>query len=124
MTVDKKILIVEDDKNLIQIINDKLELEKFQTLLAYDGEEGLISALQHHPDCILLDIKMPKMDGLQMLKKLREDKWGKSVPVIILSNVDSPDYVTKALKEMAVDYMIKSDWDLKDIIKKIKEQFV
>lgn len=56
-----------------------------------------------------------------MLKKLREDEWGKSVPVLILSNDDGPEHISETLKDNASDYLIKSDWKLEDIIKKIKE---
>lgn len=116
-----KILIVEDDVQLMKSLRDKLKHEGFATIVARDGQAGLKTALKEKPDLILLDIIMPKMDGIEMLKKLREDKWGQSVFVIILSNDDNPDHVRETLKDSATDYLIKSDWRLEDIIKRIKE---
>lgn len=118
----KTILIIDDDVNIAQLLSDKLEHAQYETIVATNGETGLEIALQKHPTLILLDIKMPKMDGLTTLKKLRQNSWGKNVPILILSNLDSPDYVSDALKEMATDYLTKSDWSLESIVKRIKEQ--
>lgn len=117
----KKILIVEDESSLKNILSDKINQEGFVALTANDGEEGLKICLKEKPDLILLDVIMPKMDGVKMLKKLREDEWGKTVPVILLSNDDDPEHIRETLKYNASDYLIKSDWQLEDVIKKIKE---
>ncbi len=82
-----KILIVEDDLDLLEVLRKKFTLEKFQVSQAPDGKIGLEEALRNHPDLILLDILMPVMDGMTMLGKLREDSWGKEVPVILLTNL-------------------------------------
>jgi CheY-like chemotaxis protein len=81
------ILLVEDDVSLRTVLVDKLTAEGFATLEAADGLTGLELATKYHPDVILLDIFMPKMDGITMLSQLRStDPWGKNVQVIILSN--------------------------------------
>lgn len=116
-----KILIVEDDVQLMKSLRDKIKREGFITFAARDGKEGLKVGIQEKPDLILLDVIMPKMDGIEMLKKLREDSWGKGVLVILLSNDDDPDHIKETLKDNAVDYLIKSDWKLEDIIRRIKE---
>lgn len=116
-----KILIVEDDRALRVVVEDKLNSGGFSVLSAVNGEEGLRIAIKEKPDLILLDLIMPVMDGLSMLKNLREDTWGKTVPVLLLSNDDNPEHIGETLKDNAVDYLIKSDWELKDVIKKIKE---
>lgn len=118
--IKKKILIVEDDKALSNILADKLNHEDFSVLTASNGEEGLEIANKENPDLVLLDLIMPKMNGLVMLKKLREDEWGETVPVLILSNDDNPEHISETLKDNATDYLIKSDWRLEDIVNKIK----
>lgn len=118
----KKILIVEDEWPLLKVLTDEFEREKFTVLQAHDGVEGLESALKNNPDLILLDIIMPKMDGIMMLKKLREDERGKDVPVIILTNLNDSETAGEALKNRAYDYLVKADWRIEDLIKKVKER--
>ena len=116
-----KILIVEDDLHLLNSLRDKLKNEGFIPLVAKDGSQGLRIAIKEKPDLILLDVIMPKMDGLEMLQKLRKNPWGEIATVILLSNDDDPDHIKETLKEDATDYLIKSDWSLEDIVIKIKE---
>ncbi|HNX11204.1 MAG TPA: response regulator, partial [bacterium] len=78
----KKILIVEDDITLAKAISYEFEQENFEVCTAYDGEEGLKTAEQNLPDLMLVDINMPKMDGLTMLKNMRTTEWGKNIPVM------------------------------------------
>lgn len=117
----KKILIVEDEKSLRNVLEDKLNHEGFLAQTAKDGEEGLAISFKEKPDLLLLDVIMPKMNGVKMLKKLREDPWGETVPVLLLSNDDDPEHIRETLKYNATDYLIKSDWELEDVVKKIKE---
>ena len=116
-----KILIIEDDVVLKKILEDKLTQKKFSVLTAQNGEEGLKMALKNKPDLILLDILMPKMNGVDMLKKLRQDKWGKIVSVLLLTNDSDPEHMREVLRANADDYLIKSDWGLDDIVEKIKK---
>jgi DNA-binding response OmpR family regulator len=118
----KKILIVEDESSLRNALRDKLMLEGFIALEAKDGEEGLEVALRDHPDLILLDIIMPKMDGLTMLKKLREDVWGKNTKVILLTNLSDNERVSEALLQGSYDYLVKSDWKIGDVVAKIRSR--
>ena len=117
----KKILVVEDEIPYLKILNRELTERGYKVIEAANGEKGLEQAKLENPDLILLDIKMPKMDGMTMLKKLREDVWGKNVPIIVLSNDDNPEHISETLKDNAFDYLIKADWKLDDIVKKIKE---
>lgn len=94
----KKILIVEDELILLEVLVDNLKDEGFNVLEARDGEEGLEVALKEKPDLILLDIMMPKMNGMTMLKKLRDDRWGSKVPVMVLTNVGDSKNVMDALE--------------------------
>lgn len=116
----KKILIVEDDKSLRHALEETVSREGFIPMIAKDGEEGLKSALKNHPDLILLDIIMPKMNGVKMLKSLRDDAWGKTVPVLLLTNDTDPEHMRETLKDNATDYLIKSDWEIEDVVKKVK----
>ena len=119
---EKTILVIEDDKTLSKAISDKLKREGFNVLTAFDGEEGLKIAIEQKPDLILLDLIMPIMDGIAMLNNLREDVWGKKVPVIILTNLSTGEEVSQAMSQGVYDYLIKTDWELNDIIKVINNK--
>lgn len=114
--------IVEDDKLLQSILAEQLEKSGFKVITAKDGEKGLELALNDHPDLVLLDIIMPNMDGITMLKKLREDKRGKNIPVVVLSNLSNPETIAEALMGQAFDYMVKAHCEPKDIVNKVKEK--
>jgi DNA-binding response OmpR family regulator len=117
----QKILIVEDEKALSFVLAEKFHREGFFVWEAEDGLEGLEKASKHHPDLIILDIVMPSMDGLTMLKKLRENKWGENVPVLILSNLSDPAQINEANNRGVIDYLVKSNWGLDDVVEKVKE---
>jgi len=118
----KKILIVEDDEALSGAIAAKLTTKKFKALVAHNGQIGLSMALSEKPDLILLDLLMPVMDGIAMLKKLRADAWGVNVPVIVMSNFSEADKTAEALSYDVHDYLVKSDWKLEDIVNKVNEK--
>ena len=118
----RKILIIEDDVSLIKALILALQKAGFETKDALTAEDGLLKAVKEKPDLILLDIRLPKMDGLTMLRKLREDPWGKEVPVVLLTNMNSPEHVAKATEYRAFDYLVKSDWKLEDVVNKIKQK--
>ncbi len=124
MDLPKKILIVEDDLALLRILSDRLSKEGFSVAEAHDGLEGLKLAFDSHPDLILLDIIMPQLDGLSVLKKLREEEISKNIPVIIITNTEDLGAVSGAMDEGSYDYIIKSDWKLEDLVSKIKEKFI
>lgn len=117
----KKILIVEDEIPLLELLADKFISEGFDTIQAESAEAGIKLALKNKPDLILLDIILPKMNGIAMLRKLREDHWGKDVPVIILSNLNDQEKVSQALELGIYDYLVKTDVKLKELIREVKE---
>ena len=88
---------------------------------ALDGEAGLRLATSIKPDLVLLDLILPKMYGLDVLKKMRENKEAKNVPVIILTNQENIDEVEKAIEWGATSYLIKANYNLNEIIKKIDD---
>lgn len=118
----KTILIVEDEAPVVKALYDKLTQEGYIVHNAENGVEGLKFALSNHPDLILLDVLLPKMDGMEMLKRLRKDQWGEHVPVIVLTNLSEPENVIEGLDQYVYDYLVKADWKLEDVIKKIKER--
>ncbi len=116
------ILVVEDEKALREVLIDKFTREGMKVVAAKDGEEGLKMAKELHPDLILLDIVMPRMDGIAVLDKLREDKWGKTAKVVFLTNLDDTNRVSRAMQNDAFEYLIKSDWKLEEVVKKVKKK--
>lgn len=121
----RTILVVEDDPSTLKLLVDKLTLEGLKVFQASDGEEGLSSAIDNRPDIILLDIIMPKMDGITMMEKLRlESEWGKNVPIILLTNLSPDDEkINKSVSEyMPAYYLLKPNWDVNDVVTKVKER--
>ena len=121
-TTLKTILIIEDEKPTRRILKDKLKSKKFNILEAQNGEEGLRISLEKHPDLILLDIVMPIMDGMTMLRRLRKDKWGKKAQVILLTNLSDTEKIKDSTQQNVSDYLIKTNWKINDLIKKIKSK--
>lgn len=122
-TKKKSLLIVEDDIALRKVLNDRLTNDGFVTYEAQNGEEGLAQALAHHPDLIILDIFMPKMDGISMLAKLREaDAWGKHVNVLVLTNSTDAQTIAKVTGYGSIDFLIKSEWSLEALVARIRER--
>lgn len=120
--INKKILITEDEEALLKVLVTKFTHDGFTVFPAGDGEAGLAIALKEHPDLILLDIIMPKMDGMTLLKKLRADAWGKKVPVIILTNLSDDRNIAEAMEGGVYDFLVKSSWDADDLVKRVKER--
>lgn len=116
----KKILIVEDDKFLRELIAQKLIREGYQVSQAVDGEEGIKKIKEEKPDLILLDLILPGIDGFEVLSRIKEDPIFAQTPVIILSNLGQKEDVEKGLKIGAVDYLIKAHFTPGEIIEKIK----
>ncbi len=122
MNEPKKILVVEDDASLLHALKDKLVHEGFSVFEAKNGAEGLAAALREHPDLLLLDIVMPQMDGMTMLKNLRQDAWGKTVKVIFLTNLSDNENISEAMKLSSYDFLVKVDWKIEDVVRKIREK--
>ena len=123
MQTQKTILIIEDEKSLRGALVDILRLKNFIPLEARNGKEGVELALSKHPNLILLDLIMPEMDGMSALKKIRDDKWGAQIPIVILTNLSATNeqFMANAMKHMSTYCFIKSDWKLHDIIQKIED---
>lgn len=120
MSKQLHILIVEDEPLISGALKIKCEHEGFRATVAVNGQDGLRQALSDHPDFILLDIVMPVMNGIAMLKKLRKDKWGETVPVLLWTNLNDMEHMEDRLKYNAVDYLVKSDWTPDRVVSQIK----
>jgi CheY-like chemotaxis protein len=116
-----KILIVEDDPLMSRMYQKIFKFEKYDVEVAPDGQAGLDKAREIKPTLILLDIMMPKMNGLQVLDKLKADPETKSIPVIMLTNLAGEKDAENALLKGAVKYIIKSQYEPKEVVKMVKE---
>jgi DNA-binding response OmpR family regulator len=117
----KTVLIVEDEVHLTDIYKSALSNEGFAVSVALSGDSGLATALSNHPDAILLDIMLPGMDGLAVLAKLREDSWGKSVPVVILTNLTPDDRIIASIsRDVPSFYLVKVNSSTDDIVTRVK----
>ena len=115
------VLIVEDDKFLRDLINQKLQREGFVTYEAVDGEDGLKLAKEKHPNIVLLDLILPSIDGFEVLKVLKNAPDTASIPVIVLSNLGQKEDMDRAMSGGAEDFMVKAHFTPGEIIAKIKE---
>jgi DNA-binding response OmpR family regulator len=116
-----KILIVEDDKFLRDLLSKKLQDENLTIVAAVDGEEGVKKAEEETPDLMLLDLILPGMNGFDVLKKIKENSKTSEIPVIVLSNLGQKEDVERALSLGAKDYLIKANFTLEEIFDKIKK---
>ena len=120
-TPQRKVLIVEDERSILNGISDKFTHEGFLVFKATNGREGLDSAFKDHPDFILLDNLMPDTDGFYFLENLRKDEWGKNARVIMWSNSHDSTTIARAKNIGILDFMIKSEWEYRDVVKKVRD---
>ena len=117
-----KLLLIEDDSLMIRMYSRKFEADGFELKTALNGEEGLVAVKEFEPDVILLDVMMPKMNGLQVLDALKADGATKSIPVILLTNLGgSQEDIDRGLEKGAVAYLVKSDMKPDEVVAKVKE---
>ena len=117
----EKILLIEDEKILLEMYSFKFSKDGFKVIQAKDGEDGLRLASKEKPNLILLDIIMPKMDGFTVLKKLKEGEATKEIPVILLTNLGQNEDMKKGLNLGALDYLVKANHTPTQVVEKIKK---
>ena len=121
-TRQNTVLIVEDDAPLRNALSEKLSRAGFITTTADNGETGLAALAKQLPDCVLLDVRMPKMDGMDMLKLLRQTAGCEHLPVVMLTNTSEIENVSEALTLGVQDYLVKSSWRLEEVVQKVKDK--
>ena len=119
----EKLIIIEDEETLINLLEKKLNQEGYEVDIAKNGEEGLEKIRSNKPDLILLDIVMPKMGGFEVMEILRKDEELKKIPIIIISNSGQPVELGRAKELGVVDWLIKTDFDPQEVVDKVKKQF-
>ena len=121
MSVEKKVLVVEDDHFLAKIYKIKLAKENISAIISSDGEEALEIIKKEKPALILLDMVLPGINGFEILEKVRQEPALKKIPVIILSNLGQDADIARGKELGVIDYFVKSDISIHDVVKKIKE---
>ncbi len=119
---EKYILIVEDDEFISDVYRKKLLLEGFEVSLARDGEEAIRALRARKPDLLLLDIMLPLKDGFEVLSELRADPALSDTKVVVLSNLSQAKDIARAKELGALDYVVKSNTTLSDMIARIHRQ--
>ncbi|MEK7510558.1 MAG: response regulator [Patescibacteria group bacterium] len=117
----KTILFIEDESAVQKAFSDMLTKEGFEIIPALDGEIGLRLATKKHPDLILLDLVLPKMDGFEVLKQLKGAAGTKTIPVIVLTNLEQMENIQQVLDLGATTYLVKANYTLQEVVEKIRK---
>lgn len=118
----KKILFIEDEEILINLLGKKLIQEGYDFFIARNGIEGLEKMREIKPDLILLDIIMPKMGGMEVMEEMQKDEELKKIPVIIISNSGQPIEIDRIQKLGAKDWLIKTEFNPQEVVEKVEKQ--
>src|SRR6266496_3119174 len=116
-----KIAIIEDDAVISQMYRMKFEAEGFEVQVAGDGKVGVALAEKMRPDIILLDLRMPEMDGAEALALIRKHEWGKHIPVLVLTNVGEEEAPAELKNLGVLSYIVKADLTPRQVTEKVKE---
>ena len=119
----KKILYIEDETDQRDIVKTIIEANGFEVIEAQDGEMGLKMAFREKPDLIMLDVMMPKVDGIEFLRKLRAEEWGKEMPVIMETQVSDIEKMSEGVQLGVQGYILKSDYSLDAILRQVEHTF-
>ena len=115
-----KILIIEDDPSISKVISTRLARENYEILVASDGEEGLRRIKEEKPNLVILDLMLPKIDGFAILQDAKATPETQHIPIIILSNLGQTKDIDEGMKLGAVDFLIKTDFSINQIVEKVK----
>jgi len=116
---NKTVLIVEDSEYLAESLADMLNLRGHTALIARNGLDGISQAFQEHPDLILLDIRLPDIDGYEVYQRIKSDSWGKDANIVILTASESTENISKNIDLPADHVLFKPDWSLPNLMEKI-----
>ena len=118
----KTILIIEDELSMQRALKNKLEQAGFSVVTADDGESGIAKIREAKPDLVLLDLIMPKLDGISVLREIKSDESLKNVPVVILTNLSTGDKVAEAMQLGTFDFLVKANYSLDDVLRKVQDR--
>jgi len=118
----KKILIIEDEEIILELLQKKLKMEGYEVSVARDGQTGLEAVKSFKPDLILLDLVMPKIGGFEVMEEIAKDGALKEIPIIVISNSGEALEIDKAQALGAKDWLIKTEFDPNEVIEKIIKQ--
>lgn len=116
----KKILIIEDEKFLLEMYQSRFEKEGYRVSTAIDGQHGLELAQKEKPDLIILDIVMPGMDGYEVIKNLKKNSQTRKIIILVFSNLGQQEEINQGLKLGADDYIVKTDLTPSELINKVE----
>ena len=116
------ILVADDEPALREALESTLKAEKFKVSLAKDGADALAQIKKDPPDLILLDIAMPKMDGIGVMHNLQNDPKTKNIPIIFLTNMSDVETISKAVRGGIFDYLVKTEWDIDELVALVKRR--
>ncbi len=120
----QKIIVAEDDKFMAKVYREKLRDEGYDVEIAYDGEESLEKVNKFKPNLVILDMIMPKRNGFEVLKAIKDNPETKAIPVIILSNLGQLSDSDKGKQLGAIDYIIKGEESFKSVMEKVKKYLI
>ena len=116
----KKVLIVEDEDIIMDLLEKKLIQEGYEVSTAYDGEQGMEKLRSVKPDILLLDIVMPKKSGYEVMEEMSKDPELSKIPIIVISNSGQPVELDKAKNMGAKDWLVKTQFDPKEVVEKVR----
>ena len=118
---NKKLLIVEDDKDFLWLLRQSFDSQDFSVTYAQDGQEGFEMAKKEKPDLILIDILMPKMNGIEMAKKIKDA--GVDCKMIFLTQLSDPQHISEVMSvAVGADYIVKADVHIDAIVERVKSK--
>src|SRR3989344_2718037 len=116
-----KVLLVEDDIFLSSLLKNRLQKEGIEVLLAKDGKEALNILKSTKPDLILLDLILPEKSGFEVMGDMRSDPQFQEAPIVVISNLGQPEDITRSQELGAVEYFVKAQTSIDDLVKRVKE---
>lgn len=117
----KKIVFVEDELGLQKAVSQLLKQEGFEVFSATDGEQGMELILKEKPDLVILDLILPKIPGVEILRRIKENPETKTIPVIILTNVEDLEKIRETAEMDIKGYLVKSEYTLNEVVEKVKQ---
>ncbi|MCB9816894.1 response regulator [Candidatus Nomurabacteria bacterium] len=118
----KTVLVIEDSPYLAESLEDMLAIKGHKALIAPNGREGAMMAIEHQPDLILLDIRLPDIDGYEVYRRIRENDWGKDSNIMVLTASESTENISKNIDLPTDLILFKPEWSVPDLLERIEEQ--